>query len=70
MLNETTVVRAWKNNDSYQTVMVAEMSDGKETELFRYYPDEISFRPSEVVGMTKREASQLFVKKDTAYLRS
>ena len=65
-----TVVKAWKKSDSYQMTMMAEMSDGSEVELFSYYPDEISFQPFEVVGMTKREASQVFVQKDTAYLRS
>ena len=65
-----TVIKAWKKSDSYQVTMMAEMSDGREVELFSYYPDEISFQPFEVVGMTKREASQVFVQKDTAYLRS
>lgn len=64
------VVRAWKKHDSYQVTMMAELSDGTEVELFSYYPDEISFSEREVVGMTVRDAGQLFVKKDTIYLRS
>lgn len=65
-----TVIKAWKVASSYQVNMMAEMSDGTEAELFCYYPDEVSFSPFEVVGMTKSEAGQLFVRKDTAYLRS
>lgn len=65
-----TVVKAWKVSSSYQVSMMAEMSDGSEVELFRYYPDEISFAPFEVMGMTKQQASQVFTNKDTAYLRS
>ena len=70
LVPKPTVVKAWKKSDSYQVTMMAEMSDGSEVELFSYYPDEISFQPFEVVGMTKREASQVLVQKDTAYLRS
>jgi hypothetical protein len=44
--------------------------DGTEKELFRFYPDELSFVPAEFIGLTEKEARQLFVKKDTAYLRS
>ncbi len=65
-----TVIKAWKVSSRYQVSMMAEMSDGSEVNLFSYYPDEISFQPSEVMGMTKREAGQLFSRKDTAYLRS
>ena len=65
-----TVVKAWKKSDSYQVTMMAEMSDGTEITLFCYYPDEISFSVSEVVGLTKSEAGQLFVRKDSGYLRS
>ena len=38
--------------------------------LFDYYPDEISFRPSELIGLTKSEAITLKHQKDVAYLRS
>ena len=65
-----TVIKAWKKNASYQVTMMAEMSDGSEVELFSYYPDEISFQPFEVMGMTKQQASQVFTNKDTAYLHS
>jgi len=44
--------------------------DGEKEELFQYYPDEISFSPSEFVGLTREEAFQLRHKKDVAYLQS
>lgn len=44
--------------------------DGKEQFLFEYYPDELSFAPSEFVGLTVDEARSLKFKKDVAYLRS
>lgn len=42
--------------------------DGKETMLFDYYPDEISFTPNEFIGLTRSEAIHLKFKKDKAYL--
>lgn len=48
-----------------------EYTDGTDYEmLFEYYPDELSFRPSEFVGLTKAEAITLKHQKDLAYLRS
>ena len=44
--------------------------DGKEYDLFEYYPDEINFTASEFVGLTVDEAYELKYKKDLAYLRS
>jgi hypothetical protein len=44
--------------------------DGTEHKLFSYYPDELSFRPQEFIGLTIAEAHQLRHKKDVAYLRS
>ena len=38
--------------------------------LFEFYPDEISFRPQEFVGLTISEAKTLKYKKDIAYLKS
>jgi len=42
--------------------------DNKEHFLFSYYPDEISFTPQEFIGLTKVEACNLHMSKDTAYL--
>ena len=46
------------------------MEDGKEQFLFDYYPDEISFTPSEFVGLTIEEARNLKFRKDKRYLQS
>ena len=46
------------------------LEDNKEQFLFNYYPDEISFTPSEFVGLTIDEAKHLKFKKDKAYLQS
>lgn len=52
-------------------VHVRYVGDGDNEELlFTYYPDEISFSPTELQGKTKREALRLFHDKDVAYLRS
>lgn len=48
--------------------IVATFSDGSVRRLFTYFPDEISFLPSEFVGMTEDEARALKAKKDTVYL--
>jgi hypothetical protein len=46
------------------------LSDGMEKLLFRYYPDEISFTESELVGLTEEEARLLKFGRDRAYLQS
>ena len=46
------------------------LEDGKEQFLFDYYPDEISFTPSEFVGLTIEEARNLKFRKDKRYLQS
>ena len=46
------------------------LEDGTEETLFSYYPDEISFKSSEFVGLTVEEAKQLRHKKDVDFLRS
>jgi hypothetical protein len=38
--------------------------------LFSYFPDEISFRPSEFIGLTREQAMNLRKQKDIAYLQS
>ena len=50
--------------------VIATFEDGTTKALFSFYPDEVSFRASEFVGLTEEEAHSLFQKKDTAYLRS
>jgi hypothetical protein len=44
--------------------------DGTTKKLFTFYPDEVSFSASEFVGLTEREAYDLFKKKDVAYIQS
>ncbi len=46
------------------------MEDGTEQFLYDYYPDEISFSPSEFVGLTIDEARHLKFIKDRNYLQS
>ncbi len=46
------------------------MEDGTEQFLYEYYPDEISFSPSEFLGLTIDEAKHLKFIKDRNYLQS
>ncbi len=50
--------------------VIATFEDGTTKTLFSFYPDEISFREKEFVGLTEEEAHTFFQKKDTAYLRA
>lgn len=50
--------------------VTVEYDDGESEKLFSYYPDEISFSPSEFVGSTRSEAITMRHKKDVAYLQS
>lgn len=44
------------------------LENGNEEFLFEYYPDEISFTPSEFIGLTIKECRHLKFKKDKNYL--
>ena len=50
--------------------VVATFEDGSTKALFSFYPDEVTFQPSEVVGLTEEEALSLYQRNDAAYLRS
>jgi hypothetical protein len=50
--------------------VIATFEDGSRKSLFSFYPDEVSFRASEFVGLTEEEAHSLHQQRDTAYLRS
>ena len=56
--------------DSMPQVFATLSGDTEETFVFQYYPDEISFTPSEFIGLTIDEAKSLKGKKDLSYLRS
>ncbi len=49
-------------------VITATFSDGSVKVLFSYFPDEISFLTSELIGLTEDEARDLKAKKDSVYL--
>jgi hypothetical protein len=51
-------------------VIRATFADGQTRELFRFYPDEITFEPGEFVGLTFQAACQLRFKRDVDYLQS
>ena len=50
--------------------VVATFEDGSTKTLFQFYPDEISFRASEFIGLTEQEAMALRHRKDVAFLQS
>lgn len=50
--------------------VIAEFEDGTIKTLFTFYPDEISFTPNEFIGLTEKEAHDLFHKKDVRFLQS
>ena len=49
--------------------VVATFDDGSVKRLFDYFPDEISFLPTEFVGLTEDEARALKATKDAVYLK-
>ena len=49
--------------------VVATFEDGSTKSLFSYFPDEVSFQPSEFSGLAEEDAHSLFQRKDTTYLR-
>ena len=50
--------------------VIATFEDGSSKSLFTFYPDEVSFRASEFIGLTEDEARSLFHRKDVSFLKS
>jgi hypothetical protein len=50
--------------------VVATFEDGSSKTLFSFFPDEISFRASEFIGLTEAEALSLRHRKDVSFLQS
>ena len=50
--------------------VIATFEDGTTKTLFSFYPDEVSFQPSDFPGLSEEEAHGLFQQKDRSYLRS
>ena len=44
--------------------------DGQEVKVLSYYDDELHFTPAEFIGLTREGVSELFHRKDIAYLQS
>lgn len=55
--------------DSMPKITVT-FDDDSTKELFSYYPDEITFSESELIGKTEKEIRTLKRQKDVNYLRS
>ncbi len=70
MNNKITAARITEQPKSFFDPMpkVFVTINGEEEFLFEYYPDEISFRESEFVGLTRPEAIHLKFKKDRDFL--
>jgi hypothetical protein len=49
--------------------VIATFEDGSTKTLFSFYPDEVSFSTTEIVGRTEEEVHDLFQRKDRDYLR-
>jgi hypothetical protein len=45
-------------------------NNGDEKKLFEFYPDEISFKESEFIGLTEESARRLKFEKDKIYIQS
>ena len=56
--------------DPIPRVYVTLEGGSEEIYLFSYYPDEVSFTESELIGLTIDECRRLYTKKDLNYLRS
>ena len=55
---------------NYENTVSVVYENGTTEDLFSYYNDELTFSPTEFIGLTKEESIDLFVKKDKEYLQS
>jgi hypothetical protein len=74
-MNEPTITHATitpmpKNMFDEMPKVIATFSNGEVKTIFSFYPDEISFRENEFIGLTERQAVNLKYKKDLKYLQS
>jgi len=53
-----------------QPKVTATFEDGEVKNLFYYEPTQISFTESGFIGLTEKEAHDLYTEKDITYLRS
>ena len=64
------IVNTFFNRIDYGRMQITvETEDGTHETIFSYYPDELSFHQDELIGLTIPEARDLFVRKDTKFLR-
>ena len=71
MSNSKIVSVELKKNAKFDpTDVIATFDDGRVAKIFDYFEDEITFFANELIGLTEREAGDLFMKKDMQYLRS
>jgi hypothetical protein len=54
----------------YMNEVTVTYDDGSKEMLFKYYPDELYFEEKEFVGLTAKQALELFHQRDIAYLQS
>jgi hypothetical protein len=70
LIPEPVVVSVRYSRVDYMAVITGTFSDGSESEVVRYFSDELSFQDHEFVGKTARECREVFMRRDGAYLRS
>lgn len=63
----TSVLFSEKPGD--KTTVLALFDDGNPKILFGFYPDELSFRESEFVGLSETQALNVFIQRDLEYLQ-
>lgn len=54
----------------YRMIVRVRFDNGFTSDLLSYFPDELSFSPSDFIGRTGPEAAEMYYRRDVAYLRS
>ena len=70
MENNKLIAKCRIEKGDFENTVIGVDESGVEHLLFTYYPDELHFKANEFVGRSIQYANDLFVKRDTAYLRS
>ena len=64
------IVPSNSTTGQYQAEVHATFEGGQEVKVLSYYDDELHFTAAEFIGLTREGVSELFHRKDIAYLRS
>ena len=67
---EKRIVACIIERGKYKNTVHVTYDDKSEEDIFTYYPDELSFSETELIGLTGPQARELHYRKDITYIHN